>query len=112
MRTEYPFGLGRDRRVLSRYQTREWCRHIASLKHNFTGRAGELNSNSKLTEHDVLMIRIPKEMPRRLARVFSEQLGVAIAYIYQLRKIVSGSYKRWPHLHPGRVKIFKEKKSL
>lgn len=98
MRTEYKFGLGRDRRELSYYQTADWCRYISTLRKKISDRRGESHNAAKLTNEDVLFIRSFITMPRKLAAALAVEFKIAVAYVYQLRKIENGQYKKWRHL--------------
>jgi hypothetical protein len=98
MKTEYKFGLDKNRRELSYYQSAEWCRHISGLPRKKPNLCGENQSNTKLRAADVLFVRSFAVMPRALASELAARFGVAVSYIYQLRKKLGGGYKKWPHL--------------
>ena len=86
---EYRFGLDKNRRRLTRYQSPEFMKQIAVLPRRFKNRKGEGNGNNKLTESHVRQIRNSKESATMLANRYM----ISIRYVYILR-----AKKTWKHI--------------
>lgn len=66
MRTEYKYGLGKDQRELSYFQTKDWMDRIGGKRKYEHCVKGEKNGNARLTEKDVYVIRKSKAFTRKI----------------------------------------------
>lgn len=81
MKTEYKFGLGRDRRELSYVHTKEFMRSVVIPAQKI--RRGEANGNCKLSDEQIAEIRTDKtHTGPYLAKLY----GVTKAHIYRIQK--------------------------
>lgn len=78
---EYKFGLGKDRRILTRYHTTEWMRYVVVPAQK--PRFGENNGHHKLTVEQVQAIKMDKE---HTGPYLAKLYGVGKAQIYRIQK--------------------------
>jgi len=78
---EYKFGLGRDRRILTRYHSAEWMRHVVVPAQK--PRYGEKNGHCKLSEAQVKEIRADHV---HTGVELAKRFGVTKAHIYRIQK--------------------------
>jgi hypothetical protein len=94
MKTEYKFGLGRDRRELSYYQSGEWMRAISQYRKGTGPGRGELHPRCKMKARYVLFIRGLESLSWAVAEFYASFWRVTPEYLFQLRK----TKKRWSHI--------------
>lgn len=79
--TEYPWGLGKDRRVLSRVHSKEWLEAVVIPAQK--PRYGSKNGHCKLTEEQVKAIKADKD---HTGPYLAKLYGVQKAQIYRIQK--------------------------
>ena len=77
---EYKFGLGKDRRLLTRYHTKAWMDYVVSCQ---KPRYGEKNGYCKLSAAQVKEIRSDHV---HTGVELAKQFGVTKAHIYRIKK--------------------------
>lgn len=90
MKTEYPYGLGRDRRELSYYQSKDWMDKIKCIKKKFPDRKGEKSTHSRLNNALVFWIRSCTASSREIICAATQ---ISERHWYDIR-----AKRRWKHI--------------
>jgi len=77
---DYPWGLGKDRRILTRYHSKEWMDYVISHQ---KPRFGEKNGHCKLSKEQVEFIRRDRD---HTGPYLAKMFGVTKAHIYRIQK--------------------------
>ncbi len=88
---------GKGGRELSEFQERLWMINILKKRKYENQAHGENSGVHKLIGGQVMIIRYPQKMPRKLAKHYAKRYGISEGYVYHLRSS-NPRVRKWKHL--------------